>query len=50
MKDTTNAGVGASAVADHPFQPVGAWFTVCRTCGLAEAAHTRTTLTEQDRT
>lgn len=33
-----------SAVMDHPFVPRGAWYTKCRDCGLAEAAHKFTTI------
>ena len=27
-------------IDDHPFEPRAQWFTTCRRCGLAEAAHT----------
>lgn len=39
---------GVSAVTEHPFTPRGEWWTVCRECGLAEAAHTKTTLRRDD--
>lgn len=29
-------------ISDHPFRPRGKWWTLCRHCGLAEAAHART--------
>lgn len=37
-----------SAVMDHPFVPKGAWYTRCRDCGLAEAAHKFTTIDSID--
>lgn len=38
-----------SAISDHAYEPRGAWYTVCRICNLAEAAHTETTLDWRDR-
>lgn len=32
-------GPAATTVYDHPFEPRGEWWTVCRHCGLAEASH-----------
>jgi hypothetical protein len=34
-------GPGTSAISDHRYQPRGEWWSVCRFCGLAEAAHAR---------
>lgn len=33
-----------SAITDHAFVPRGAWYTVCKHCGLAEAAHKFSTI------
>ncbi len=33
-----------SAIVSHDFEPRGAWWTPCRICKMAEAAHARTTL------
>jgi hypothetical protein len=30
---------------DHPFEPRGEWWSLCRHCNLSEAAHSETTLT-----
>jgi hypothetical protein len=37
-----------SAVTDHAFEPRGAWYTKCKHCDLAEAAHATTTITSLD--
>lgn len=29
---------------DHPFEPKGEWWTLCKHCNLAESAHRETTL------
>mgnify|MGYP000311772887 CR=1 FL=1 len=34
----------SSHITDHAFTPRGEWWTVCGVCGIAEAAHERTTL------
>ena len=39
----------AAPVTDHPFEPRGAWYSPCRHCRLAEAAHRTTTLAQEDR-
>lgn len=39
MTDTAHS----QHVTDHAFVPKDKWWTVCRTCGLAEAAHRDTT-------
>lgn len=31
-------------IADHAFEPRGAWYTLCKHCKLAESAHKETTL------
>lgn len=33
-----------SNIDDHAFEPRGAWYTLCKHCGLAMAAHERTTV------
>lgn len=33
-----------SNIVDHPFEPRGEWYTLCKHCGLAESAHLHTTL------
>jgi hypothetical protein len=33
-----------SQIVDHPFEPRGEWYTLCKHCGLAESAHKETTL------
>jgi hypothetical protein len=30
-------------VEDHPFQPRGPWWSLCKECGLAAPAHATTT-------
>lgn len=37
-----------SGVTDHAFEPRGAWYTLCRHCGLAMAAHKETTVEPRD--
>jgi hypothetical protein len=37
-----------SGVTDHAFEPRGAWYTQCRHCGLAMAAHRETTVNPRD--
>lgn len=36
--------VDPAPVTTHAFVPRDEWFTTCRLCGLAEAAHTATTI------
>jgi hypothetical protein len=31
-------------IRDHAFEPRGEWWTLCKICSLAEAAHTETTI------
>jgi hypothetical protein len=33
-----------SAITDHPFVPKGQWWSLCVHCGLAQAAHTSSTI------
>lgn len=33
-----------SGITDHPFEPKGLWFTLCKVCNLAESAHAETTI------
>jgi hypothetical protein len=44
--DDTSATVH---VTGHAFEPRGAWWTTCRHCSLAEAAHQATTVADEDR-
>lgn len=38
---------GPAVITDHPFEPREDWYTVCRICDLAEAAHETTTLYDE---
>lgn len=33
-----------SGIVDHPFEPKGEWWTLCKQCNFAESAHAETTL------
>jgi hypothetical protein len=33
-----------SQIVDHPFEPRGEWYTLCKHCHLAESAHRDTTI------
>lgn len=33
-----------AAIEDHAYVPRGEWWSLCRICGLAEAAHNTTTI------
>jgi hypothetical protein len=35
-------------ITDHPFEPKGAWYTQCKRCNLAMAAHSKTTVNPRD--
>lgn len=35
-------------IDNHAFEPRGAWYTQCRHCGLAMAAHRETTVRPRD--
>jgi hypothetical protein len=37
-----------SVITDHAFEPRGAWYTVCKHCSLAMAAHAETTVDPRD--
>lgn len=37
-----------SNITSHPFEPRGEWYTLCKVCSLAEAAHAETTLTGRE--
>jgi hypothetical protein len=37
-----------SGITDHAFEPRGAWYTLCRHCGMAMAAHRETTVNPMD--
>jgi len=37
----------SSSVGDHAFMPLGAWWSPCEQCGLAESAHVRTTVVHE---
>lgn len=32
-----------SIISSHPFEPKGAWWSLCKRCNLAESAHLTTT-------
>lgn len=38
-KSAMLAESGSAMIDSHPFIPRGKWFTPCKVCGLAEAAH-----------
>lgn len=33
-----------SGVTDHPFEPKGEWWTLCKHCNKAESAHAETAM------
>jgi hypothetical protein len=33
-----------SIISDHPFEPKGEWWSLCKHCNLAESAHKETNL------
>lgn len=33
-----------SIINDHPFEPIREWWTLCKHCGLAQAAHSSSTI------
>lgn len=33
-----------SLITDHPFEPRGEWWSLCKHCRLAQAAHKETTI------
>lgn len=33
-----------STKTDHPFEPKGEWWTLCRHCNLAESAHSESAM------
>jgi hypothetical protein len=33
-----------SNITDHPFEPRDKWWSLCKVCGLAQAAHAATTI------
>lgn len=35
-------------ISDHAFEPKGAWYTQCRRCGLAMAAHSTSTVNPRE--
>lgn len=35
-------------VTDHPFEPRGEWWSLCKYCGLAMPAHAETTVNPDD--
>lgn len=39
VEDEASPGVG-----DHPFDPKGEWWSLCKHCGLARAAHKTSTI------
>ncbi len=34
-------------VDDHPFEPRGRWYSLCKHCGLARAAHSSSTIDDR---
>lgn len=39
---------GPAIISDHPFEPRSEWWSLCRHCGLAMAAHAETTIDARD--
>lgn len=37
-----------SGITDHAFEPRREWYTLCKHCGYAEAAHAETTINARD--
>lgn len=35
-------------ILDHPFEPRGQWWSLCKHCGLAQAAHSSSTINTQE--
>jgi hypothetical protein len=40
-------GSAPAIIRSHPFEPRAQWWTVCKFCGLAEAAHADTVLIQR---
>jgi hypothetical protein len=47
-REVVDPDPGPAPVDDHPFEPRGAWYTLCKHCGLGEAAHKETTIDWRD--
>jgi len=48
MKLVTDTNA-ASTITDHAFVPRGLWWSLCKVCSLAEAAHRDTMLNPGDK-
>lgn len=35
-------------ISDHAYEPRGEWWSLCKHCGLAEAAHSETTINSRE--
>lgn len=35
-------------ITDHPFEPEGEWYSLCKHCRLAQAAHSTSTIDSRD--
>lgn len=40
--------VDPAIISDHAFEPRGEWYTLCKHCSLAQAAHAETTVNWRD--
>lgn len=48
-KREVRRGNDEAIISDHAFEPRGEWWSLCKHCPLAEAAHAETTLTHHDK-
>lgn len=37
-----------SIIKDHPFEPAAQWWSLCKHCNLAQAAHSSSTINTQE--
>jgi hypothetical protein len=44
MAISRDGEAGVSAIDDHRFAPRDHWYSLCRVCALAEAAHVRSSI------
>lgn len=43
-EDPTPEDEAPPEVGDHPFEPRGKWWSLCKVCGLARASHSSSTI------
>lgn len=44
MAKTTSHDDSPAIITDHAFEPVGQWWSLCKHCNLAQAAHSSSTV------